>query len=40
MSEPLTGVFHDAATGETIVRGLTEQEIADRITLEEETPEE
>jgi hypothetical protein len=26
--EPLTGTFHDAATGETIVRELTAEEIA------------
>lgn len=27
-SEALTGVFHDAATGETIIRELTAEEIA------------
>ena len=26
--EPLTGTFHDAQTGETIVRELTAEEIA------------
>lgn len=26
--EPLTGTFHDAATGETVVRQLTAEEIA------------
>jgi len=25
--EPLTGTFHDAATGETIIRELTQEEI-------------
>jgi len=33
--EPLKGTFHDAITGETIVRELTEQEIA---LLPEPTP--
>jgi len=28
MSEPLTGTFHDAETGETITRELTAEEIA------------
>ena len=28
MSEPLYGTFHDAATGETITRDLTAEEIA------------
>jgi hypothetical protein len=27
-TEPLTGTFHDALTGETIVRELTAEEIA------------
>ena len=27
-NEPLTGTFHDALTGETIVRELTAEEIA------------
>jgi hypothetical protein len=26
-TEPITGTFHDAATGETIVRELTAEEI-------------
>lgn len=28
MSDPLTGTFHDAATGETVTRELTAEEIA------------
>lgn len=28
MSDPIYGTFHDAATGETIVRELTAEEIA------------
>ena len=28
MSEPLTGTFHDAETGETVTRELTAEEIA------------
>jgi hypothetical protein len=28
MSEPLTGTFHNAETGETITRELTAEEIA------------
>ena len=27
-NEPLTGTFHDAITGETIVRELTPEEVA------------
>jgi hypothetical protein len=27
-TEPLTGTFHDALTGETVVRELTAEEIA------------
>jgi hypothetical protein len=28
MSDPITGTFHDAETGETITRELTPEEIA------------
>ena len=28
MSDPITGTFHDAATGETVTRELTPEEIA------------
>jgi len=28
-TEPITGTFHDAATGETIVRELTTEELVD-----------
>jgi hypothetical protein len=28
MSDPLIGTFHDAATGETVTRELTAEEIA------------
>jgi hypothetical protein len=28
-TEPITGTFHDAATGETVVRELTTEELVD-----------
>ena len=28
-TEPLTGAFHDALTGETVIRELTPEEIAE-----------
>jgi hypothetical protein len=28
-TEPITGTFHDAATGETVVRELTKEELVD-----------
>jgi hypothetical protein len=37
-NEPLTGTFHDAFTGETIVRELTLEEIAALPEAEDETP--
>jgi len=35
MNEPITGTFHDAITGQTVVRELTAEEIA---VLPEPTP--
>lgn len=29
-TEPIIGIFHDALTGETIVRELTPEELAER----------
>lgn len=39
MNDPITGTFHDAVTGETIVRELTAEEIADLPITEETTTE-
>jgi hypothetical protein len=36
--EPLMGTFHDAITGETVVRELTAEEIAQIPTGTNETP--
>ena len=36
--EPLMGTFHDAITGETLVRELTPEEIADIAKATDETP--
>jgi hypothetical protein len=40
-TEPITGAFHDALTGETIVRELTAEEIASmpKLTGQEPTDE-
>jgi hypothetical protein len=41
MATPVTGTFHDAITGETIVRELTPEEVAELPALPEapdETP--
>jgi hypothetical protein len=37
-NEPLKGTFHDALTGETIVRELTAEEIAALPEATDETP--
>jgi hypothetical protein len=39
MEEKLQGAFHNAATGETIVRDLTDEELAQIPPLEEPTNE-
>lgn len=39
MSDPFIGTFHDAATGETIERELTAEEIAALPVQENTTPE-
>lgn len=40
-TEPIVGIFHDALTGETIVRELTAEEIAElpepKMPIEEES---
>lgn len=35
--EPLMGTFHDAATGETVVRELTAEEIAELVSPPEQS---
>ena len=37
-TEPITGTFHDAATGETIVRELTTEELVDYEALIADAP--
>jgi hypothetical protein len=36
--KPPTGTFHDALTGKTIIRELTQEEIAALLKVEDETP--